>query len=241
MCAQYRRTNLDPGGFAEYFRVPMSNLSAGGVLRLPRGLDFELGALIEPVACCIRGVDKTGAGKKDSVLVAGAGPVGMILALLLKWTGAEVMVSDIIESRLRFAEEARLGKVVNAAKTDVIRQSKDLTGGRGPDLAVVASGSPKAIVQALGAVRKGGKVLLFGVPFKGSVLDYDISDGYNSELSILTSYGCTEKETRRALRLIASGEVDFAPLITHRFGLEDFDHAVEASLSGAAMKVLVTP
>jgi L-iditol 2-dehydrogenase len=219
----------------------MTNVSAGGVLRLPRGLDFELGALTEPVACCIRGVDKTEVARKDSVLVAGAGPVGMMHALLLKWHGAEVIVSDVIESRLRFVEEAHIGKTVDAGKADVIRQAKDLTGGRGPDLAIVASGSPKAIIQALGAVRKGGKVLLFGAPFKGSILDYDISDAFNSELTILTSYGCTEKETKRALKLLTSGEVDFAPLITHRFRLEDFDEAVEASLRGAAMKVLVTP
>jgi L-iditol 2-dehydrogenase len=241
MCAEFRRSNLDPGGFAEFFRVPMSNVSAGGVLRLPRGLGFELGALTEPVGCCIRGIDKTGVGRKDSVLVAGAGPVGMMHSLILNWMGAKVMVSDVSEPRLRFAEEAQVGNVIDARKSDVPRQAKELTGGRGPDLAIVASGSPKAIVQALGAVRKGGKVLLFGAPFKGSVLDYDISEAFNSELAILTSYGTTEKETRRALKLFGSGEIDFAPLITHRFPLADFDDAVEASMSGAAMKVLITP
>ena len=241
MCAEFRRSNLDPGGFAEFFRVPASNVSAGAVLHIPRGLDFELAALTEPIGCCIRGIDKTGANRKDSVLVAGAGPVGMMHALLLRGLGADVIVSDVIEARLRFAEEARVGRVINAGKGDVVRQAKEMTGGRGPDLAVVASGSPKAIVQALGAARKGGKVLLFGVPTKGSVLDYDISDAFNSELTIVTSYGTTEKETKRALRLLASGDVDFAPLITHRLPLEDFDGAVEASLTGAAMKVLIHP
>ena len=241
MCAEFRRSNLDPCGFAEYFRVPMSNVSAGGVLHIPRGLDFELAALTEPIGCCIRGIDRTGAGRRDSVLVAGAGPVGMMHALLLKWMGAEVVVSDVVEPRLRFAEEARVGRVIDAGKADVVKEARELTGGRGPDLAVVASGSPKAILQALAAVRKGGKVLLFGVPTKGSVLDYDISDAFNSELTILTSYGTTEKETKRALRLLASGDVDFAPLITHKFSIGDFSEAVEASLTGAAMKVLITP
>lgn len=241
MCAEYRKSNLEPGGFAEYFRVPRKNVEAGAVLRLPRTLDFELGALIEPVACCIRGIDRLAPERGDTILVAGAGPVGMMHALLLKWRGAKVMVSDVSAPRLEFAREARVGATIDAGKGDVPRQVREHTGSRGADLALVASGSPRAIVQALEAVRRGGRVCLFGAPFKGSVLDYDISDAFNSEVSMITTYGATEKETKRAMKLLAAGTVDFAPLITHRFPLKDFEKGVEASLSGRAMKVLVTP
>ena len=239
MCADYRQSNLDPGGFSEYFLVPARNVEAGGVLQIPRSLGFELGALVEPVACCLRGIDRLAPGKGDSVLVAGAGPVGMTHALLLKSMGAKVIISDVSEPRLRFAEKSHVGAIVDPRKADVPKRVKELTAGRGADLAMVASGSPKAIVQALKSVRKGGRVCIFGAPFKGSVLEYDISEVFNSEVSIVTTYGATERETPRAMRLLASGTVDFASLVTHRFPLDDFDKAVAASLTGEAMKVML--
>lgn len=241
MCAEYRKSNLDPGGFAEFFRVPRMNVESGGVLHLPPRLGFELAALVEPVACCLRGIDRLAPEKGDSVLVVGAGPVGMTHALLLKSQGAKVMVSDVSEPRLEFARKARVGETIDAGKADVPRQARELTAGRGPDLVMVASGNPKAIVQALKAVRRGGRVCLFGAPFEGAVLDYAVSDVFNSEISVGTTYGATEKETKRAMSLLASGKIDLQGLITHRFSLEDFAQGVQASLSGDAMKVLMVP
>jgi L-iditol 2-dehydrogenase len=241
MCEQYRKTNLDPGGFAEFFRVPRRNVDAGGVLRLPSGLGFEPAAMIEPLACCIRALDRCAVRRGDSVLVAGAGPVGMAHALLLQRMGAQVLVSEVSRTRLKFAEESTDALVVDAKRDDVPRAVKKHTDGKGVDLAIVASGSPRALVQAVGSVRRGGKVCLFGLPEKGSRLDYDISDIFNSEVSVVSSYGATEVETAKALDLIASGKVNAGSLITHKFPLEEFDRAVKASEEGTGMKVLITP
>jgi L-iditol 2-dehydrogenase len=117
---------------------------------------------------------------------------------------------------------------------------RDLTAGRGADLAIVASGSQRAIVQALKSVRRGGKVCLFGVPVKGSVLDYDISDVFNSEISIISSYAATDVETKRALAMMVDHRVDFGSLITHRFSLDDFDKAVQTAVRGEGMKTIIT-
>jgi len=179
MCDRYRTSNLDPCGFAEYFRVPEWNVSHGGVLKLPGSVSFEEGSLVEPVACCMRALDRCSVKQGDSVLVVGAGPVGMAHALLVNSLKARVMISDVSEDRLRFAEERRAGFVLNAAKLDVPKETRERTQGRGADLAIAASGSKAAILQALKSVRKGGKVCIFGVPPKGSVLEYDISDPYN--------------------------------------------------------------
>lgn len=241
MCDRYRSSNLDPGGFAELIRVPSWNLLKGGVLRIPQSLDFEGGALIEPVACCIRALDRCGVASGTSALVVGAGPVGLAHAILLRSQGVEVLVSDVSDWRLKFAERLGVGRPLDARSPDVSDEVRQQTGGRGVDLVVVASGSPKAIVQALKSVRKGGAVCLFGIPPQGSVLDYDIADVYNSEVSIVTSYGATDVETKRAVELMASGKVDFRPLVTHRFPLERFGEAIEASASGQGIKVLVTP
>ena len=240
MCEHYRSSNIVPGGFSEYFRVPRWNVDQGGVLKLPDDMSFEVGALIEPVACCLRALAKCKVMQDDTVLIAGVGPVGMMHALLLQEMGAKVMVSDVNQERLLFAERQGVGKVVDA-KADVPREVRAETGGRGADLAIIATGSRDAILQGLRAVRKGGQVCLFGVPVKGSVLEYDVSELYNAEQRILTSYAATESDTKAAVRILgASGSV-FGNLVTHRFPLARFGEAVEASGRGDAMKVVVVP
>lgn len=241
MCDRYKTSNLDPGGFSQFFRVPAWNVSQGGVLRLPDNVGFEEASMLEPVACCLRALDKCGVAPEDTVLVVGAGPVGMAHALLLASRKARVLISDLSADRLSFAEAKRVGSVLDAKKLEVAQAVKKETDGRGADLAIVASGSQKAIVQALRSVRKGGKVCLFGVPPKGSVLDYDISDPYNTEISIISSYGAGDADTAKALDLISRHVLDFGSLITHRFPIEEFDKGVETVTKGKGLKVVIAP
>ena len=241
MCEKYRTSNIVPGGFSDYFRVPEWNVSKGGVLRLPDSVPFEAASLIEPLACCVRALRRCKVMPGDSVLVVGAGPVGMSHALVLEQMGAKVMLSDVSEARLDFAAEAGFATVLNAAKEDVPSRVTSETGGLGADVAIVATGSKQAIVQGLRSIRKGGKVCLFGVPTKGSVLDYDVSELYNSEQQIITSYAATEDDTKEALRIISSNTSDFGRLVTHRFPLSRFSEAVEVASSARSMKVVLTP
>ena len=238
MCDMYRKSNIFPGGFSEYFRVPEWNIAKGGVLPLPDEVSFEEGALVEPTACCLRGIRKH-AKAGETVLIVGAGPVGLMHALLLEPMEVRVVISDISKPRLDFAERMHLDLVLDASEDDVPGRLRAETQGRGADLAVVASGSKAAIMQALGSIRKGGRVCLFGVPPKGSVLGYDISDLYNSGQQVVTSYGANDVDTKAALGIIASNP-DFARLVTHRFPLSGFEEAVRAASGGEAMKVVVT-
>jgi L-iditol 2-dehydrogenase len=240
MCDHYRSSNIDPGGFSEWFRVPAWNIEKGGVLKIPQKMTYEVASLTEPLGCCVRSIRKCSVRKADTVLIAGSGPVGLMHALLLKGGGARILVSDISEERLKIAEKANVGKVVDAAK-DVPARVKSETDGRGADIAIVASGSRAAILQGLRSVRKGGKVCLFGVPAKGSVLDYDISELYNAERTIVTSYGAVEEDTKAALKVLSARGAEFGGLITHRFPLERFNDAIEAAAGGVAMKVVLTP
>jgi L-iditol 2-dehydrogenase len=240
MCDHYRGSNLDPGGFAEFFRVPKWNVAKGGVLKLPRRMQSEVASLIEPLGCCVRSVRKCRVRSGDTVLVAGAGPVGMMHAILLGRMGAEVIISDVSRTRVGFARSMKSVKAVDANR-DVPAQVRSETGGRGADVAIVASGSRRAILQGLRSVRKGGRVCLFGVPPRGSVLDYDVSELYNAEREVLTSYGATEKDTTAALNVLGSRGAEFGKLITDRFRLGEFDRAVQAASLGKAMKVVVTP
>lgn len=241
MCDRYRSSNIVPGGFSEAFRVPRWNVDQGGVLRLPPTMGFSVASLVEPLACCARAVKRLSLKPTDSVLVAGVGPVGMMHALLVGDLGAKVIVSDVSDGRLNLAERAGVGVVLNAANEDVPARVRSETEGRGADAAIVASGSNGAVLQALRSVRKGGKVCLFGVPSRGSVLDYDIAELYNSERQVLTSYGATEADTKEALGVLSTRGAKFGRLVTHRFPLAKFDDAVEAASGGSAMKVVVVP
>ncbi|HXW38013.1 MAG TPA: alcohol dehydrogenase catalytic domain-containing protein [Nitrososphaerales archaeon] len=240
MCDHYRGSNLVPGGFSQFFVVPEWNVSRGGVLKLIDGLSFEAASLIEPAACCLRGLRRCAVAGDENVLVVGAGPVGMMHSLILMSRGANVIVSDVSDSKLVFAGEAGVGTVLDARCRDVSAEVKAMTAGRGADLVIVATGDHRAIVQGLDSVRRGGRVCLFGVPPAGAPLDYDISRVFNSEVSIVTSYGATEVDTIESLSLVSGGKVNLERLVTDRFGIEDFSDAIGAAQRGTSMKVLVT-
>ncbi len=241
MCEKYRSTSLVPGGFSEYFLVPARNVAGGGVLKLPKGMSFEVGSLIEPVACCLRALRMSSVKRGETVLIVGGGPVGMMHGVLLGPMGAKVIVSDVSEARLRFAEKAKVGLVLDANRTQVPERVRAETDGRGADLAIVASGNEKAILQGLRSIRKGGRVCLFGVPEVGTVLDYDLSELYNLEQMVFTSYAAVESDTKEAVGIISRRGREFGALITHRFPLSRFEEAVEAAASATAMKVVLTP
>ncbi|QKR00016.1 alcohol dehydrogenase catalytic domain-containing protein [Metallosphaera tengchongensis] len=241
MCPHYRKTNLDPGGFAEYFRVPAWNVERGGILVLPQSVSFEEGSFVEPLATVVRSHNRVGLRKDDSVLIVGSGPMGLLHLLKAKELGLqEIYVSDISEYRLNYAERLGATYTINPSKMKVEETLKELTGGRGADVAIVASGSPQAIVSGLNSVRRGGKVLLFGVPYKGTILNYDISDLLNNEISIVSSNAADDRDTEQALKLIAERRIKVADLITHRYGLDKFQDAVNVAKQANAIKVVIT-
>jgi L-iditol 2-dehydrogenase len=241
MCTHYRASNLDPSGFSEYFRVPAWNIKQGGVLQLPEKVSFEEASFIEPIACCIRGLSRSKVSSDDTVLVIGAGPVGLTHLQLLKQIGSNILISDINKKRLNIAKAQGASKIYNIREVDIPTRVKEDTDGLGVDVALIATGNPKGIIQALKAVRKGGTVCLFGVPVVGSILNYDFSDIFNSETSIISSYGATETETKKSLEMIETHKVNPTSLITDRFTLEEFREAISKATKGEGMKTIITP
>lgn len=241
MCEHYRNSNIDPGGFSEYFRVPAWNIQKGGVLKIPSEVSFEEASFIEPIACCIRSQKRVGVSKGDTVLVIGAGPMGLIHLQLLKKMGIKTLISDINVKRLSLSQSFGADNIYNVNEDNIISKIREDTNGLGADIAIVATGNPKGIIQALNTVRKGGKICLFGVPVIGSILNYDFSDIFNSEISIISSYGATDKETNSALEIIKTHKIDSTSLITNRFKLEEFEKAVKISNNEEVLKIIITP
>ncbi|MEM2961888.1 MAG: zinc-dependent dehydrogenase, partial [Candidatus Bathyarchaeia archaeon] len=228
MCKEFPETNLDPCGFAEYFRVPEVNVARGAVLKLPSSIDFEKGTLIEPTACCIRGLSRSRLNVGDDALVIGAGPIGLTMVSLLRFYGAHtIIVSEVLDFRLRAAEEFGADYVVNPTLEDLKGKVLEATEGRGADLVITAFGGSKAIVQGLECVRKGGQILLFGAPPRGEILSYDVSKIFINEIRIIPSYSTTEIETAIAAKLLDKYLKSMEKLITHRFPLGETPQAIE--------------
>ncbi len=241
MCLDFPKSNLDPCGFAEYFRVPEANVSRGAVFHIPSGMGYEEAALAEPTGCCIRGLRKLGILPGDDFVVIGAGPAGLThIQLLRAMSAGRIFVSDLVESRLACALRFGADVAFNAAAGDVEKSVLDATAGIGVDKVIVSSASTKAIESALHLVRKGGKILLFGIPSEGSYLRLDASYLFIREISLIPSYSTIENEIEAALQMMTSKKIHLLDIITHRFELADLADAVRTAENvQSSLKVMV--
>ncbi len=240
VCDSFKKTNFDPCGFAECFRMPEFNVSRGAVTKIPDQVSFEEAALLEPTACCMRGLKTVAVQPGDSVLVAGLGPVGLTQLQLLHQMGAGPLFgSDIQKSRLDAAKKMGARLAIDPSLEDVAERVREETG-EGVDLGIVSTGNPKALSQAVSAVRKGGKILLFGAPPHGSTFPLDVSLFFAHQQSLITSYSCTEADIHATLSLVTQRKIDLAPLITHRFRLKEAPKALDfAGSSIEAVKTMI--
>ena len=240
LCEQFHKTNIKPGGFAEYFKVPAPNLQID-TLKIPDGLSFEEATLIEPVGCCLRALKKCNIQKGDFIAIIGAGATGLIHVALSKIFGAaKTVVSDLIDYRLNVARKFGADVGVDPKNEDFVEVVKAETDGRGVDLAVVTAPSLEAYKTGLGVCRKGGKLCVFAPLEPRKYLQISPKELFFSEIQIIPSYSTSHLETRTALELINSGKLDVKKLITHRFRLADTAKAFEtAQKSKESLKVIV--
>jgi L-iditol 2-dehydrogenase len=242
VCPAYQASNINPCGLAEHFVVPEWNVSRGGLIKLPDNVRFDEASLVEPLACCIKACKKCSFQKGDDIAVLGAGPAGLMYVLLALAFGAgKIFVIDINDFRLNFAKKYGVHVFNSISDQDLANNIKLKTGGRGADICVVATGSTKALLQSFDLTRRGGKIMLFGVPPKGAQMSYDVSKLYSSEHSLIPSYAASEIETNQALKLIAEKRIDIQSLITHRFPISKAAEAVKCAYeANDAMKVIIT-
>ena len=220
-----------PGGFAECVAVP-----ARTIYPLPDTMSFAEAALIEPISCVVRGFHRLAPQIGETYLVYGAGPMGLLNAQLARYNGASlVAILDINQSRLDRAKET-FGFDLVGTSLDDFRELAP----RGFDNVIEATGVTKVAEQAIEAVIRRGKLLLFGVCPPGETAAYDAFKIYNEEISILgtmavlNSYG-------PAISVLAAGAVDGKQMVTHTFPIEQFAAAVEMVRQGSGLKVQVAP
>ncbi|HLM90705.1 MAG TPA: alcohol dehydrogenase catalytic domain-containing protein [Thermoplasmata archaeon] len=242
-CPTYSKTNLDPGGFAEAFRVPSENVSRGAVLPLDSSVDWSTGTLLEPAGCAMTAMRRIGLPEGASVFVLGLGPVGLLYARLARSLGAGwVGGTEVAPLRRAAAERGGIDETVDPREPNAAREAVDrATNGRGVDLAVVATGLPSVVRDATTLVRRGGTVNLFGLPEAGSRLDADLQDLYLRGVRLVPSYATTEPDIAEVHRLLVDGELRVADLVTHRLPLDQLHEAFRlAGRPTEAVKVVVT-
>ncbi len=241
-CVTFKEKGIYPGGFAEYIRVAPINVQRD-VLNLPEGLGFEEATLIEPVACAIRGMKRTGIQPGDTVLVIGVGVSGLLFIQLCRlWGASQVFGADLVEYRLQRALEAGVEAAINPADQDLESTVRSLTDGVGPDLVIVTAGSKRVMEEAMGLAAKGGTVLFYAPLPPGDTVSVDVHELLFFEKTLVSTYSCGPDDTRVALEFISSHRVQTSGLVTHRYGLDEVGEAVRlAGEAGESLKVVIVP
>jgi L-iditol 2-dehydrogenase len=242
-CPSYSKSNIDPGGFAERFRVPSGHVEKHAVLRLAPSIDWESGALLEPAGCALTALRRIGLPDQARVFVLGLGPVGLLYARVCRALGAAWVGGSETSSRRREAGlRGGADVAVDPREEGAVRRAVEAaTGGHGVDLAVVATGHPAVLRSAFDIVRRGGTVNLFGLPESGGRLDYDLQKLYLDGIRVVPTYATTEPDVAEVHRRVAEGELVLSDLVSHRLPLPEISEAFRlAGRPDEALKVVVT-
>ena len=237
MCAAFKASNLDPGGFAEYVRVPAVNVRHA-TFKVPSHVSDEAASFVEPLACCLRAVRRARVEPGDTAVVIGLGSIGCLFVQLLRRAGARVVGVDLLADRLALAK--RLGAEASETPDSAPPVLHALSDGRGADVAVITGGGVSVLPWVSSALRDGGAVHYFAGG-GGDMLPLPLDVVYKRELTLTATYSSSPADLRSAFALVASGEISTDALISHRLPLDRLADAVTLMQRHAAMKVFVTP
>lgn len=237
MCRAFKRSSLDPGGFAELIRVPAPNV-AHATFPVPPHVSDAAASFVEPVGCCLRAVSRARVEPGDAAVVIGLGSIGCLFLQLLRRAGVRVTGTDAVAARVDLARG--LGAEAFAAAGAVERHVAGRSDGRGADLVVVTAGGAAVLPWAARLVRAGGAVHFFaGGP--GAELPLPLDALYHRELTVTATYSSSPADLAAAHALVVAGELALEPLITHRLPLSEVARGVELMRRREAVKVLIVP
>jgi L-iditol 2-dehydrogenase len=230
------------GAYAEYIRVP-ARIVQQNLLPLPEHLSFAEAALVEPLACALHGIERSGVRLGQTLCIFGAGPMGLLLTELAKRQGVRVIMVGKGRFRLTKAAEAGADEILDAAQGDrVLGEVRRLSPeGRGADVTIEATGRPEVWEQAVEVTRKAGTVVLFGGCESGTSFRVDTRRMHYEELMLIGVFHHTPRHIREALGLLEQGLVNTKVLLTHQMALSSLPEAFELLARGEAIKVALTP
>ncbi|MFC1692671.1 zinc-dependent dehydrogenase [Candidatus Latescibacterota bacterium] len=241
VCDTLHATNYDPGGFAEYLRVPLINVDRG-VFLLPDELSYEDGVFIEPLACVVRGQRVARLRPGQTVLILGSGISGLLHVALARALGAgRIVATDINDYRLKAARQFGADVAIHA-EDDVPERLRQANDNRLADLVIVCAGALSACIQALQSVDRGGTVLFFAVPDPGVDIPVPANDFWRNSITLMTSYGNSPLDSIMAIELIRSRRITVNEMITHRLSLSETGLGFKlVSSAEESIKVIIEP
>ncbi|MBD2082330.1 alcohol dehydrogenase catalytic domain-containing protein [Leptolyngbya sp. FACHB-17] len=249
MCEVYKNITTTAGfvpsggGFAQYVKVPGHIVRNGGLMRIPDDVTFEQASFVEPTNCCLKAVKKAQIQPGQTVLITGAGPIGLMFIMLVKYFGASAIATDLLPSRIEKALSVGADAAFDARDADLSSKIQAMTQGMGVDVSLLAVPSDKAFFQAIDCTRKGGKILFFAefpdeveIPINPNVL-------YRREIDLMGSYSSSYRVQQLAADIVFQRRIDVDALISDRFPLKDLAKAVDRAVSPTpdTYKILIYP
>jgi L-iditol 2-dehydrogenase len=241
VCDLLRTTHFEPGGFAEYIRVPRINVELG-TLHIPDSMTFDEGSFIEPLACVARAQRFADTAAGQTVLVIGSGISGLLHIQLARARGAaRILATDISDYRLNAAKQFGADAVIHGAE-DVPAHLRQLNENRLADLVIVCTGAMPGIHQAIKSIDRGGTLLFFAPTAAGVDVPIPLFDFWRDEIKVVTSYAGSGDDLKESLELIHDRKVRVADMVTHRLSLADAGLGFQLTASGQeSIKVILDP
>jgi L-iditol 2-dehydrogenase len=243
-CTQYDAFGITiDGSFAEYMRVPAQAILQGNLIPIAEDVDTAAAALIEPFACILRGQDVLHIRPGETVLVVGAGPIGIMHAMLARLRGAgRVIVSELNPERASQATNFNVDRVVNPEKEDLKAVLADETDGQGADVVIIAAPSYKAQEAAMELAALGGRINFFGgLPTDHSTIQLDSNLVHYKELVVTGTTACSTDDCRRAAAIVNAGRIDLGKVISARLPLRNALDAFKSVEDAKSLKVIMEP
>lgn len=249
MCEVYKNITTTAGfapsggGFAEYVKVPGHIVRNGGLIAIPDNVTFEQASFVEPTNCCLKAVKKAQVSPGETVLITGAGPIGLMFIMLVRYFGAKAIATDLLPSRMEKALAVGAEAAFDARDPELPAKIKALTGDLGVNTTLLAVPSEKAFFQALDCTRKGGKILFFA-EFPDEVeIRIDPNILYRREIDLMGSYSSSFRLQSLANDIVFNRRIDVDALISDRYPLKDLAQAVEkaSAPSPETYKILLYP
>lgn len=240
-CETLHTTNYDPGGFAEYIRIPKLNVDRG-IFILPDEMSLEDGVFIEPLGCVIRGQRVAQLKPGQTVLILGSGISGLLHLMLARALGAgRIITTDINEYRLEAARRFGANTAIPATE-DIPSRVLELNDGRLADLVIICTGALPAFDQALKSVDRGGTIMCFATTPPDVNISVPINEFWRNEIKLMPSYANSPYDATVAIDLIRSGRVPVSDMITHRLPLEKAGQGFKlVAEAGESIKVILKP
>jgi L-iditol 2-dehydrogenase len=235
-------THFDPGGFAEYVRVPAINVE-NGVYIIPESVNFDEATFAEPLACVLRGQEKIGVGKGHSVFVIGSGISGLLHIALAKARGADrIIAADISRYRLAAARKFGADEAI-AADENLAANMIAANNGRKADRVILCTGAISAVTATLESVEHGGTVLFFAPTNENEEMPFSINKVFwKTEVTLTTTYAGAPPDHMKALELIRDRAIPVSEMITHKLPLAEIQKGFDLVVEGdESIKVIIEP